>query len=299
VLKSGRAYPPDRGYATARPGSRYGMPPAGAADGRVGAPWSGVASGPRTPTVAGARSWRLSDTHHCLRDWQRRGRRGRGRVLASALFAAGMLLVVLGLGTAAYAQWAESQHRLQQPAGPQEMLPERLDLQASGAPGRGAAAVGLVPPAGAATARSTERPVWMNIPRIKLDSSVVEVGVQDGEYQVPSFDVGHHEGSANPGEPGNSVFTGHLETINAGRVFARLKELSVGDTVYTYTRTHRYDWVVQEVRTVPNSEKSFILPTQDTRITLYTCAGTFNPLARDYTHRLVVVGKLVQAGPRS
>ncbi|HZU05434.1 MAG TPA: class F sortase [Chloroflexota bacterium] len=141
-------------------------------------------------------------------------------------------------------------------------------------------------------------PVWITIPRIRVDSKVLPVGVQNGEYQVPSWEVGYHADSAKPGLPGNSVFNGHLETINAGRVFARLKELRVGDAVYVYTPSHRLDWVVREVRTVPNTDYSFIQPTADTRITLYTCAGRYDPRIRGYTHWLVVVGQLVSVTPR-
>jgi LPXTG-site transpeptidase (sortase) family protein len=142
-------------------------------------------------------------------------------------------------------------------------------------------------------------PLRMQIPRIGVNSSVTKVGVVNGEYQVPGWDVGHQADSSEPGQPGNSVFNGHLETINAGRVFARLKDLRVGDAVYVYTATHRLDWVIREVRTVPDSEYSFILPTEDTRITLYTCAGRYNPLTRGYTHWLVLVGELVEATPRA
>jgi LPXTG-site transpeptidase (sortase) family protein len=141
-------------------------------------------------------------------------------------------------------------------------------------------------------------PVWITIPRIRVDSKVLPVGVQNGEYQVPSWEVGYHADSAKPGLPGNSVFNGHLETINAGRVFARLKELRVGDAVYVYTPSHRLDWVVREVRTVPNTDYSFIQPTADVRITLYTCAGRYDPRLRGYTHWLVVVGQLVSVTPR-
>ena len=82
-------------------------------------------------------------------------------------------------------------------------------------------------------------------------------------------------------------------------MFARLKEVGVGDAVYVYTRTERYAWVVEAVRTVPNTDSTFVAPTADTRITLYTCAGTFDPRSGDYTHRLVVVGRLVEVTPRA
>ena len=144
------------------------------------------------------------------------------------------------------------------------------------------------------------RAVWISIPRIGVDSRVVEVSVlADGEFQAPAFSVGHHVGSSDPGEPGNSVFAGHLTSINAGRVFARLHELRPGDAVFLYSQGYRLEWVVSGVRTVPNTDSSFILPAGDTRITLYTCAGQYLPLSRDYSQRLVVTGRLVRAVPRT
>jgi len=137
----------------------------------------------------------------------------------------------------------------------------------------------------------------MQIPRIRVNSRVLEVSIANGEYQVPDWDVGHHVDSPSPGMAGNSVFNGHLETIYAGRVFARLSEVQIGDAVYLYTETHRLDWVVQEMRTVPDTDYSFVIPTVDTRVTLYTCAGQYNPVTRAYTDWLVVVARLIEATP--
>jgi LPXTG-site transpeptidase (sortase) family protein len=142
------------------------------------------------------------------------------------------------------------------------------------------------------------RTVRIEIPRIGVDSTVTEVGIENGEYQVPSREVGHHLDSSSAGEPGNSVFNGHLQTLNAGRVFARLHELQAGDRIYLHTVSHQLDWVVQDVQTVPVANSSFILPTEDTRITLYTCAGSYNPLTRLYSHKLVVVAKMMAARAR-
>src|SRR5690349_2128797 len=61
--------------------------------------------------------------------------------------------------------------------------------------------------------------VWMRIPSIEVDSHISEVDVIGGYYDVPWFDVGHHIDSANPGDLGNSIFNGHVVTINAGEVF--------------------------------------------------------------------------------
>ena len=239
----------------------------------------------RGASPRGARSYSLLDRRTERRGW-----------IGNALLALGLLCLLAGGGTVAYASLAEWQHRAQRPAGPQEALAPSLTLPAGG-PSRGV----LADPAArvAAPQDPAGKPVWLKIPRINVDSSIMQMDVQGGEYQVPSFDVGHHADSANPGVVGNSVYNGHLETIDAGRVFARLREVAANDAVYVYTKTHRYDWVVEEVRTVPNTDTSFIAPSSDTRITMYTCAGSYDPRTRDYTHRLVVVGKLVQTTPRT
>lgn len=140
---------------------------------------------------------------------------------------------------------------------------------------------------------------WIRIPRIGVDSPVSDVGVQNGEYGVPWWEVGRHADSANPGAVGNSIYNGHVDTINAGRVFARLQELTIGDAIYIYTPTHRLDWYVAETMTVPNTNNDFIRPTKDARVTLYTCTGYFNPFEQNFSDRLVVVGKFMNLAPLS
>jgi LPXTG-site transpeptidase (sortase) family protein len=139
---------------------------------------------------------------------------------------------------------------------------------------------------------------WMEIPRIEVDSRIMEVGVKDGAYEAPSWEVGHHEDSVNPGEPGNSIFNGHLTTINAGKVFAHLRDLSIGDSILLYTHTHLLEWRVDETFDTDNDDNSFIQPTDDTRITLYTCDGQLIPFAHDYNKRLVVIGRLAAVHER-
>jgi LPXTG-site transpeptidase (sortase) family protein len=120
----------------------------------------------------------------------------------------------------------------------------------------------------------------------------------DGFYDVPWFDVGHHHDSHAPGEAGNSIFNGHVVTINAGDVFRRLHELGVGDAVYVYTPDFRVDWVVTDSLSVSGDDSSFLADSDSPRITLYTCTGQFDPIERSYADRLVVVGELVSVSLR-
>lgn len=140
--------------------------------------------------------------------------------------------------------------------------------------------------------------VWMRIPSIEVDSHISDVGVAGGYYEVPWFDIGHHGDSVNPGDLGNSIFNGHVVTVNAGEVFRRLHELRPGDAVYAYTPGYRLDWVVTDVFSVAQDDNSFLDDTEAPRLTLYTCTGQFNPVERSYAERLVALGQLVNAGQR-
>lgn len=137
----------------------------------------------------------------------------------------------------------------------------------------------------------------MRIPRIGVSARIETVGIRNGTYEVPAFAVGRHADSAPIGHPGNSVFTGHVESIDAGRVFQNLRRLEAGDIVIVHTESYETRWEVVDSVVVPNDEHGYIYATDDTRITLYTCAGQFNPLAWDYTHRLVVTGRLLDIVP--
>ncbi|HEV7666627.1 MAG TPA: class F sortase [Chloroflexota bacterium] len=154
-------------------------------------------------------------------------------------------------------------------------------------------------PADSDPAASYEPAVWMRIPRIGVDSATVDVGVINGYYDVPWFDVGHHADSVHPGEPGNSVFNGHVLTIGAGRVFYRLHELEPGDAVFVYTAAYRTGWAVVSALAFADGDDSFLMTTSnDPQLTLYTCTGAFNPLERSYAQRLVVMAELVEVIPR-
>ncbi|MBV9579109.1 MAG: sortase, partial [Chloroflexi bacterium] len=140
---------------------------------------------------------------------------------------------------------------------------------------------------------------WMRIPTIGVDSHITDVGVVDGFYDVPWFDIGHHADSHNPGEAGNCIFNGHVATINAGEVFRHLDQLQRGDAIYVYTPAYRLDWVVTDSFPVDQDDNSFLDDTPEAQVTLYTCTGEFNPIERSFAQRLVVTAQWVQVGLRT
>jgi LPXTG-site transpeptidase (sortase) family protein len=141
---------------------------------------------------------------------------------------------------------------------------------------------------------SARRSEWISVPRIGLDSAIVEVALSGGEWPVPKFVAGHLAESANPGELGNAVFAGHLLSLSSGNVFARLEELTPGDEITFWAEEGSSLFRVVDTRMVRNTDVSVlaVYPGRAT-VTLITCAGRWIPRDNDYDQRFVVVAEAV------
>jgi sortase A len=149
-------------------------------------------------------------------------------------------------------------------------------------------------------------PVRLYIPSVKIDTKVVPVGWNmipapgggvKSEWQVADYAVGHHAGSANPGEKGNVVLSGHVDY--KGQVFKDLNKVNKGDEVVMYTEKGQYIYVVTDLKIVREEGVSeaqkrenarFMDPTKDLTLTMITCW----PYGID-THRLIVIAKPYQS----
>lgn len=245
--------------------------------------------------------------------------RGKGRprllVIGNVLMLAGTLLMV-GVGIAyGYSFLMEQQARSdpwmaqvqagwQQGSGTPEVPADPTPDPAGpavAASGTAAAAAGAQPtvsgkPVG--TPPAVPPPVGMRIPAAGVDSRIVEVGIVEGEYEVPRFYVGWYRHTARPGQRGNGVYTGHVESLDKGQVFARLPSVKTGQDIFLYTAEGFWRYRISEIKTVRNDDITVMQPTTDYRITLITCTGTFDWASRQYSHRFVVVAKLVNdSGP--
>lgn len=119
------------------------------------------------------------------------------------------------------------------------------------------------------------------IPAISVDAPVVE----GDSWEELKMGVGHHIGSANPGERGNMVVSGHNDVF--GEVFRHLGELVPEDEIIVYAGETPYRYLVREKRILEPTEVSVMEPTTKATMTLITCY----PYLID-THRLVVVAEL-------
>lgn len=85
---------------------------------------------------------------------------------------------------------------------------------------------------------------------------------------VDLFEIGacQSSGSSVFGDPGNSVISAHVNTF-----FAELDKLKTGDVITVRTNYGKFVYTVRETISFKDSEKKYVVPTDDTRLTLYTC----------------------------
>ncbi len=130
-----------------------------------------------------------------------------------------------------------------------------------------------------------ENPVRIQIPAIGVDAPIV---VGDGWEQLKKG-VGHHIGSANPGQAGNLVLSAHNDVF--GQIFRYLDVLQNGDQVIVYTNQRSYTYIITETSIVEPTQVEVMAATENETITLISCY----PYMVD-NQRIVVTGVLQTPG---
>lgn len=75
-------------------------------------------------------------------------------------------------------------------------------------------------------------------------------------------------GSKLVGEVGNAVIDAHVNTF-----FKDLSKLKVGDTLSVYTDYGAFTYIVRETISFDKTDKTYVLPTDNEQLTLYTCVA--------------------------
>lgn len=127
------------------------------------------------------------------------------------------------------------------------------------------------------------QPVRIVIPSIKVDAVVVE----GDDWEALKKGAGHHAGSANPGQRGNLVISGHDDVF--GEIFRHIGDLKNDDQVFVYSQEAKYTYSIKNKRIVEPTEVSVLQPTTEASLTLITCY----PYLVD-TQRMVVFAQLAQ-----
>ncbi len=240
--------------------------------------------------------------------------------LGNLLFFAGLYLLIYVGGIYAYIDFLRQAARGDSPielpadvlgASSQALLPlVPLSVPASQRPTQMPAALAAARIAEGQIASIPPEPNTLNhhstierlvLPSIKLDTKVVAVGwdvvKQDGQtlalWQVAEFVVGHHQGSANPGEGNNIVLAGHV--AGYGHIFRDLYYVLPGDPVVIYSEGKIYRYRVSERQIVledgaPLAQRftnaRMIAPTGSEMVTMVTCWPATGP--DKFTERVII-----------
>jgi sortase A len=171
----------------------------------------------------------------------------------------------------------------------QAPLPYVTDQMASGAPDIVGARPATPPSQGAQLARKVApEPSRLVIPALGLDTPVREVFVVDGAWEVAEYAAGYLDGTALPGENGNTVLAGHAGL--RGAVFRDLGRLAPGDEVVLEAGGKRFRYAVRSSTAVWPTQTEVLDPSATPILTLITCTNWD-------TQRLVVVADLLDTQP--
>lgn len=110
----------------------------------------------------------------------------------------------------------------------------------------------------------------LEIPKLGRALPVTSSNIVDGVWETSPTSLSHAGGSPEPGEGGNSVIYGH----NWPNMLLYLPTLVPGDIIYAHlSDTRRITYTVSATAIVEPHDLSLTLPTDDSRLTLYTCTG--------------------------
>ncbi len=126
-----------------------------------------------------------------------------------------------------------------------------------------------------------EQALGIRIERIGVNAPVVP----GDDWEALKRGVGQHIGSADPGQNGNLVLSGHNDIY--GEVFRHLDELQPGDEIVIFTASRTYTYKIVETRIVAPTAVEVLAPTPQATLTLISCY----PYRVD-TQRIVVIGEL-------
>lgn len=143
-------------------------------------------------------------------------------------------------------------------------------------------------------------PRLLSIPEIGVEARVESVGLdEEKEMDVPRDpnNVAWYMFGARPGQKGNAVLAGHLDSDTGPAVFYNLSDLEEGDEVLVSDdKGNVLKFIVVEKSVYPVEEfpldKVFGNQGSIPRLNLITCGGRFNGSTKEYSHRVVIYSEL-------
>ncbi|GIV95608.1 MAG: sortase [Herpetosiphonaceae bacterium] len=146
----------------------------------------------------------------------------------------------------------------------------------------------LAPAQGPEQAWDGLRPTHISIPRIGVDTEVVEGGFSLGKWDVPRHTAIHYwPVSGYPGTPGNISIAGHVGYRDI--IFNHLVDAAIGDEIILSMGQAQRHYRVTDIWTVLPEDAWVMAPTPNETLTLITCV----PIGV-YSHRLIVRAAPIQ-----
>jgi LPXTG-site transpeptidase (sortase) family protein len=138
-------------------------------------------------------------------------------------------------------------------------------------------------------------PATLEIPEIGVDATVEEVSVtSQNAMGVPKkpMDVGWYSPGPAPGQDGDAVIDGHLDWYGVPEaVFYNLGKLTAGDEIDVVAQNGtklRFQVTSESSVSATSQPPGLFSTTGSPRLTLITCAGTWDASSSQYTQRLLV-----------
>lgn len=145
-------------------------------------------------------------------------------------------------------------------------------------------------------------PTTIAIPRIGVRAEIMTLGTNpDGTVQVPPLDqamkAGWYSPGASPGEVGNAVVVGHVDSAKLGpAVFFNLGALVRGDIIAVSRQDgSTATFTVDEVRSYPKTAfpaEQVYGPSGVPGLRVVTCGGVFDRTAGSYLDNIVVYARM-------
>jgi LPXTG-site transpeptidase (sortase) family protein len=142
--------------------------------------------------------------------------------------------------------------------------------------------------------------VSIEIPQIEVNAQIEYVEKDfEGRMAVPLDynNVGWYSPGTFPGENGQAVMAGHIDSETGPAVFSKLSTLKIGDQIRVRISTGEI--IYFEVYDIKNfSDKDFPIKavfgaTEFAGLNLITCTGTFDESTKNYSNRIVVFTKKI------
>jgi LPXTG-site transpeptidase (sortase) family protein len=134
------------------------------------------------------------------------------------------------------------------------------------------------------------------IPKLDLRAEIIPVGLEEnGNMASPEGkdEVGWFEPGVKPGQKGNAVLAGHLDTEEGiDAIFSQISTLQQGDRIVIEdSHGHSNEFAVESIQVYATEEaplETIFGSSSERRLNLITCHGKWNETSQTYDERLVV-----------